>query len=180
MPNGNVDELSAPGSDGRGLVTPTFSHRRWMEGSFEGSFGDIIEYVDRNFRTQPTRAGRAIAGLSMGGYHSLYISANNPDAFSGVGLFSAAITPGRNVSSPIYDDIEAKLSAQFAVEPLLYWVGIGCDDFLYNDNAQFRSLLNKHGFTYIYHESNGGHEWRNWRSYLTEFLPLLFREHRHK
>ncbi len=88
-PNGNVDENAAPGADKTGLVNPTFSHQKWMEGSFESSFNDIVNYVDSHYRTVKTKRKRAIAGLSMGGYHSLYISANNPSDYAYVGLFSA-------------------------------------------------------------------------------------------
>ena len=175
MPNGNVDEQAAPGSDQRGLVTPTFNHKQWMEGSFESSFADIMHYVDKHYRTLKGKKNRAIAGLSMGGYHSLYISANQPRDFGYVGLFSAAIKPMRGVQSPIYDNLEQKLAAQFGQGVNLYWIAIGKDDFLYAFNKQYRQLLDQGGYPYTYVESGGGHEWRNWRSYLMQFVPLLFK-----
>ena len=175
MPNGNVDEQAAPGSDQRGLVTPTFNHKQWMEGSFESSFADIMDYIDKHYRTLKGKKNRAIAGLSMGGYHSLYISANQPRDFGYVGLFSAAIKPMRGVRSPIYDNLEQKLAAQFGQGVNLYWIAIGKDDFLYAFNKQYRQLLDQGGYPYTYVESSGGHEWRNWRSYLTQFVPLLFK-----
>lgn len=175
MSNGNVDENAAPGAAETGLVNPTFAHQKWMEGTFEGSFNDIVNYVDTHYRTMKLKRKRAIAGLSMGGYHSLYISANNPSDYGYVGLFSAAITPKEGVSSPIYDDMEGKLKAQFRQRVHLYWIGIGEDDFLYKDNARFTRMLDKNRLRYTYEESKGGHEWRNWRVYLTQFLPLLFK-----
>ena len=175
MPNGNVDEHAAPGSDQRGLVTPTFNHKQWMEGSFESSFADIMNYVEKHYRTLKNKKGRAIAGLSMGGFHSLYISANQPRDFGYVGLFSAAIRPMRGVESPIYDNLEEKLAEQFKQGVNLYWIGIGNDDFLYQSNKQYRALLDGKGYPYTYVESKGGHEWRNWRLYLTQFVPLLFK-----
>ena len=175
MPNGNVDEQAAPGSDQRGLVTPTFQHKQWMEGSFESSFSDIMDYVERHYRTTGKQSGRAIAGLSMGGYHSLYISANRPKDFGYVGLFSAAIRPMRGVQSPIYDNLEQKLTQQFAQGLKLYWIAIGKDDFLYEPNRELRALLDRQGHRYTYVETAGGHEWRNWRDYLTRFVPLLFK-----
>lgn len=175
MPNGNVDEHAAPGSDQRGLVTPTFNHKQWMEGSFESSFADIMNYVEKHYRTLNNKKSRAIAGLSMGGFHSLYISANQPRDFGYVGLFSAAIRPMRDVESPIYDNLEEKLAEQFKQGVNLYWIGIGKDDFLYQHNKQYRALLDGKGLPYTYVESTGGHEWRNWRLYLTRFVPLLFK-----
>ena len=175
MPNGNVDEHAAPGSDQRGLVTPTFNNKQWMEGSFESSFADIMNYVEKHYRTLKNKKSRAIAGLSMGGFHSLYISANQPRDFGYVGLFSAAIRPMRGVESPIYDNLEEKLAEQFKQGVNLYWIGIGNDDFLYQPNKQYRALLDGKGYPYTYVESKGGHEWRNWRLYLTQFVPLLFK-----
>lgn len=175
MPNGNVDENAAPGADKTGLVNPTFSHQKWMEGSFESSFNDIVNYVDSHYRTVKTKRKRAIAGLSMGGYHSLYISANNPSEYGYVGLFSAAIYPKQGVNSPVYDNLEEKLKTQFMQRPKLYWIGIGEDDFLYKDNAKFTRMLDKNRMRYTYEESTGGHEWRNWRKYLLAFMPQLFK-----
>ncbi len=175
MPNGNVDEQAASNMSALGNVQPTFAHPKWMEGTFESSFNDIMNWVDKNFRTRASKRTRAIAGLSMGGYHSLYISANQPDDFAYVGLFSPAIGRMDQGKSKIYDDIESKLVTQFRLHPRLYWMGIGTDDFLYKDNVQFRQLLDKNRLRYTYHESGAGHEWANWRDYLIIFTQLLFK-----
>ncbi|MBR5170532.1 MAG: esterase [Muribaculaceae bacterium] len=175
MPNGNVDELAASNMSAEGNVQPTFAHKNWMDGTFEQSFRDIMNYVEKNYRIRPGKRYRAIAGLSMGGYHSLYISANQPEDFAYVGLFSAAINRMDQGKSKIYDDIEAKLVTQFKQRPRLYWMGIGKDDFLYKDNAEFRKMLDNNRLRYTYHESGAGHEWANWRDYLVIFTQLLFK-----
>ncbi|MBR5102217.1 MAG: esterase family protein, partial [Muribaculaceae bacterium] len=176
MPNGNADEQAAPGSAPLGLVAPTFSHKHTMDGTYENSFSDVRNYVEKHYRVKADNRHRAIAGLSMGGFHSLYISANSPGEYGYVGLFSAAITPRNEVKSAVYDDIVGKLKKQFASNQQLYWIGIGTDDFLYGANVSFRKLLDENGMAgkYIYHESGGGHEWRNWRDYLELFVQLLF------
>ena len=175
MPNGHTDTPAAPGMGPDNNEQPTFAHKQWMEGTFEQSFNDIVTWVDNNYRTRPTKRYRAIAGLSMGGYHSLYISANQPDDFAYVGLFSAAIGRMDQGKSKIYDDLEGKLITQFKQRPKLYWMGIGKDDFLYKDNAEFRQMLDKNRLRYTYHESGAGHEWANWRDYLIIFTQLLFK-----
>ena len=175
MPNGHTDTPSAPGMGPNNNEQPSFAHKQWMEGTFEQSFNDIVKWVDTNYRTRDTKRYRAIAGLSMGGYHSLYISANQPDDFAYVGLFSPAISRMDQGKSKIYDDLEAKLLAQFKQRPKLYWMGIGKDDFLYRDNAEFREMLDKNRLRYTYHESGAGHEWANWRDYLVIFTQLLFK-----
>ena len=175
MPNGHTDTPAAPGLGPNNNEQPTFAHKQWMEGTFEQCFNDIMNWVDNNYRTRATKRYRAIAGLSMGGYHSLYISANQPEDFAYVGLFSPAIGRMDKGQSKIYDDIEAKLVTQFKQHLRLYWMGIGKKDFLYKDNAEFRQLLDKNHLRYTYHESGAGHEWANWRDYLIIFTQLLFK-----
>lgn len=80
--------------------------------------------------------------------------------------------PGKK--SPVYEDFDGKLARLFATKPSLFWIGIGKDDFLYQANSDFRKKLDDAGYDYSYVESDGGHIWRNWRIYLSRFVPLLF------
>ncbi len=175
MTNGNASQEAAPGESQNGLVPPAMNLPKTMDGSFEAAFPDVVKFVDKTYRTKANKKNRAIAGLSMGGYHSLHISKQYPDMFDYVGLFSAAIMPDKKVQSPIYEDFDQKLKVQFSKKPALYWIGIGNTDFLYKANADFRKMLDEKGYKYTYYETSGGHIWKNWRIYLTEFAPLLFK-----
>ena len=175
MPNGNASQEAAPGESSRGMVPPTMQLPKTMEGSYEQAFPEIVKFIDKNYRTIKSKSGRAIAGLSMGGFHSLHISKQYPDMFNYIGLFSAAIMPNKEVSSPIYENMEGKLKVQFDKNPALYWIAIGKTDFLYKVNEEYRKLLDEKGYKYTYYESDEGHIWKNWRIYLTEFVPMLFR-----
>ena len=79
------------------------------------------------------------------------------------------------MSSRVYQDIDGTLNAQMGNGYKLYWIGIGKDDFLYNNVAQYRKKLDAIGMPYTYRESDGGHIWKNWRIYLSEFVPQLFK-----
>lgn len=173
MPNGNASQEAAPGETSNGLVQPQFNLPKTMDGTYETSFPEIIEYVDSHYRTIRKKEARAIAGLSMGGFHSLHISKEYPGTFSYIGLFSAAIFPEKE--SSVYEDFDGKLAKLFATKPALLWIGIGKDDFLYKANTDFRRKLDAAGYEYTYVESSGGHIWRNWRVYLSQFTPLLFK-----
>lgn len=173
MPNGNMAQQAAPGSSSRGLEAINFRLPRTYNAEFESAFGEIVNYVDRHYRTLPQASHRAIAGLSMGGYHTHYISANYPQWFSYVGLFSPAINPRSDID--MYRNIDAKLDILRHSSLRLYWIAIGQDDFLYNEVVELRNRLNAINFPYVYRESSGGHVWENWRIYLTEFVPMLFR-----
>lgn len=176
MPNGNGAQEAAPGEYPNSMYKPSFMNPKTMEGSFEVAFSDIMEYVKSHYRTIDDKVHRAIAGLSMGGFHSLYISANNPGWFDYVGLFSAAINrEAKGENSFIYADLETKLASQFSESPKLYFIGIGTADFLYQDNVNYRKLLDQYGYQYEYMETDGGHIWSNWRKYLNHFLPELFK-----
>lgn len=175
MTNGNASQEAAPGESSLGMKPPTMQLPKTMDGSFEQAFPDVVKFVDKNYRTIKNKSGRAIAGLSMGGFHSLHISKQYPDMFDYVGLFSAAILPNKNVSSPVYEDMEGKLKIQFAKKPSLYWIAIGKTDFLYKANEDYRKQLDENGYKYTYYETGEGHIWKNWRIYLSEFAPLLFK-----
>ena len=176
MPNGNASQEAAPGETSAGLKAPTTQLPKTMDGSFEMAFPEIVKFIDSNYRTIPDKKARAIAGLSMGGFHSLHISKEYPDLFDYIGLFSAAILPGQNIKSPVYSDFESKLKTQFKKKPALYYIAIGNKDFLYDANRQYRAMLDREGFPYEYFETGDGHIWKNWRIYLTEFTPKLFKK----
>lgn len=176
MTNGNAALEAAPGESSLGFAAPTMQLPKTMEGSFETCFPEVVKFIDKNYRTKAGKKNRAIAGLSMGGFHSMHISKQYPDMFDYVGLFSAAIMPSGEVTSPIYQDIESKLAVQFAKKPALYWIAIGDKDFLYQANSDYRKLLDSKGYPYKYYETGEGHIWKNWRIYLTEFAPMLFKK----
>ena len=91
-----------------------------------------------------------------------------------MGLFSAAILPNQNTTSKVYQDIDGTLEKQKENGYKLYWIGIGKTDFLYDSNQEFKAKLEAMGMPFTYRESDGGHIWKNWRVYLSEFVPLLF------
>ena len=172
MPNGCTKHVSAPGYSEEGMFTPYMSGS--MDGTFEAMFSDIVEWVDTTYRTIAKPEKRAIAGLSMGGFHAMQISKHYPAMFDYVGLFSAAIFRGES-GVEIYEKLEERLLRQFEHSPKLYWIAIGSGDFLYDENVEYRELLDRLGCEYVYRESTGGHEWRNWRIYLSEFAQMLFK-----
>jgi enterochelin esterase family protein len=175
MTNGNAGQQAAPGESPRGMYKPSFMGDTRMDGDFEKAFPDVIQFVESNYRTGKDKASRAIAGLSMGGFHAMHISKQYPDMFDYVGLFSAAIMPREGVTSDVYLNTDEKLKAQFSRNPTLYYIAIGKTDFLFDANTDFRKKLDENKYPYIYKETGGGHIWRNWRIYLSDFAPRLFR-----
>ncbi len=188
MPNGNIYQDASPTYyEG----APIWSNDKIrISGAFESSFSDIISFVEKNYRTITKKHSRAIAGLSMGGYHAMHISHYFNQLFDYIGLFSPTYSPisiderkmnnmtltfpqDRNAPR-IYRNIEKDLERQFLTPPTLYWIAIGKDDFLYNENVQYRAYLDSKGYPYTYYETGGGHSWDRWRHYLTLFVEKLF------
>ena len=175
MTNGNVAQEAAPGESSLGFTKPSMQMDHTMDGKFEETFPDVIKFVESNYRVKAEKSGRAIAGLSMGGYHSLHISRYYPNTFDYVGLFSAAIGVSDKVTSKVYENIDQTLEAQMKNGYKLYWIGIGKTDFLYKNVEEYRAKLDKMGMKYTYVETEGGHTWTNWRVYLSQIAPLLFK-----
>ena len=173
--NGNISQEAAPLENSTDYTRPTMQLPQTMEGTFETSFPEVVKFIDSRYRTIAKKESRAICGLSMGGFHTLYISLNNPDMFGWSGMFSAAIGVSDPNVSPIYQDFDQKLATYFAKKPKLLWIGIGSTDFLIQSNNEFRAKLDANKYPYTYMETDGGHIWRNWRIYLSEFVPLIFK-----
>jgi enterochelin esterase family protein len=175
MTNGNVAQEAAPGESNLGYVKPSMQMDHTMDGKFEETFPDVIKFIESNYRVKAEKSSRAIAGLSMGGYHSLHISRFYPNTFDYVGLFSAAIMSNDKATSEVYKNFDSTLETQMKNGYKLYWIGIGKADFLYKANEEYRAKLDKMGMKYTYVETEGGHTWTNWRVYLSQLTPLLFK-----
>ncbi len=137
--------------------------------SFETDLLDAIApAVEQEYRVAKGPANTALAGLSMGGFQTLDIGGKHSDQFAWLGVFSAG---ARGEYAEAHADFLQHANERLA----LFWIGIGEDDFLRSSEQQLESLLTEKGIKYQAHVSKGGHVWTNWRSYLGEFLPLLFR-----
>ena len=138
---------------------PTYEEEKdnATNGEWEGHFAEFMAESESRYSISDRPCERAIAGLSMGGYHTMRVSSVLDGQFGYVGLFSAATFVNEAPS-----------------EPALLWVAIGNEDFLYEMSQEYRRWLEKNHREYTYYESAGGHDWPNWQDYLGRFLPLCF------
>ena len=180
MPNGHTQNAAAPGESDRDYLPAMGGGARQAVASMEDSFGDILKFVESNYRVKKDKANRAVAGLSMGGMHAAAISARYPKTFDYVGVFSAppiaTLMRRDNADAPrATEEFVKKLQAQQKNGFNLYWIACGDTDFLYQSVIDSMKRMDEIGFNYTYHESGEGHIWKNWRIYLTEFAPMLFK-----
>lgn len=136
---------------------------------------DLIPYVDANFRTLADRHDRAMAGLSMGGSHTLRFGLTHPELFDYIGIFSMGLGLQGNNDVGAYEAANDAALKKAAADLDLVYYAMGKDDFLYDTVAPTRGMLGKYGIRHVYNESGGGHTWVNWRRYLADFAPRLFR-----
>jgi putative tributyrin esterase len=157
---------------------------------------DLVKDVESKYRVIRSRYGRAIAGLSMGGYGALKIALKRPAVFAAAGGFSSAL----GVTDPKFDDaltaykdqlyktfgpagsetrtandilvIAGKTKPETA--PSLY-LDCGTSDGLLESNRALVAVLQKHGLAYEYHEVPGAHTWDYWNRRMEVFLPWLMK-----
>ena len=152
--------------------------------------GDLLGFVDRTWRTIPTREGRAVAGLSMGGYGALKLALKHP------GLFCAAVSHSGAVAFasrplltqsdwhrdwvPVFgpdpsggpEDIFALAEqSDSATRPALR-IDCGVDDFLLDDNRALHAHLDRLGVAHEYAEWELGHGWDYWDLHIPETLTF--------
>jgi len=176
MTNGNGRSAAAPGEEPIASNPVVTDPGQTGQGTFEQSLvNDVIPFIEANFRTLTDKNHRAIAGLSMGGGHTQTITNTNPDKFSYIGVMSMGLR--NNSRSGNYNAEEHKKQV-LAIQKngvKLYWIGCGKDDFLFESVTNLRKFYDEIGFKYEYQESTGGHTWPNWRIYLSELAPKLFK-----
>ena len=135
----------------------------------ESLIKDVIPYVEKHYRVIANKDNRAIAGLSMGGGHTLSATMNHPGVFGYIGVLSSG---ARNIGSAF----EKQLEAVKAGGVKLYYVGCGLKDAgPLEGSKNLIAVLNKHGIKNVMKETPGAHTWFTWRILLADFAPQFFK-----
>jgi enterochelin esterase-like enzyme len=138
---------------------------------------NIIPFVEKNYRTKAVANSRALAGLSMGGIHTLYTGVKHTDQFSYLGVFSSGwINPMQNnIANNQYDFLKNN-SSPVNNNLKQFWVAMGGkDDIAYKNCQLMLSKFDEMKIKYTYSEYPGGHTWPVWRNNLYNFAQLLFK-----
>ncbi|MBM3834247.1 MAG: esterase [Verrucomicrobia bacterium] len=136
---------------------------------------EIIPYAEKHYRALAGPENRAIAGLSMGGGQTLRVLTGHPDQFSYVGIWSAGLGQQNATGFEERNAEFLKDSAKVNQQVKLLSIRVGDKDFALNGSKNLSELLNKHGIKNELLVGGGGHTWINWRQYLNELAPRLFR-----
>lgn len=142
------------------------------QGDFIQDFFDVLlPHLESNYRISKQPQDRALAGFSMGGYHTMKIGLNHLDQFNHLGIFSwGGGNKGLEEHAPHVvnnpNEINKKIETLF--------IACGRDDFLFKGCRNMDALLSELDIEHIFQVSDGGHEMSNWRKYLYEYAQLLF------
>ena len=108
--------MAASAGGGRGGAPQPYA------GSYpESLVKDVIPFVEKRFRVLAAKDDRAIAGLSMGGGHTLAATNNNPGTFAYIGVFSSG-------PQTIDEAFQKQLEAVKGGGVKFYWLGAGTTD----------------------------------------------------
>lgn len=155
---------------GKRLTDPDFDRAAATNGSLfkDALMTEIVPRVEAEYRVAKTRTGRAISGLSMGGFESLDIGLNSAGkdgagSFAWVGGFSA---PTQSVDLPATNGEAAQLR--------LLWISCGTGDPFLEPNRKLIGQLKGKGYAVKAVETPGAHIWPVWDRNLVDFVQLLF------
>jgi len=156
------------GAGGRGAGGGRGGAPQPYAGSYPQSLvEDVIPFVEHRFRVLTNKDDRAIAGLSMGGGHTVAATNNNPGKFGYIGVFSAG---GRTTD----EEFQKQLAAVKTAGVKIYWLGAGTTDFAHDGTVQLSELVKNDGFATTFREIPGRHYWFIWRDFLTQYAQILF------
>jgi diacylglycerol O-acyltransferase / trehalose O-mycolyltransferase len=161
----------------------TYAGRSW-EGYHQRQ---LVRWVDTRFRTIAARRGRAIAGLSMGGFGALSYAGRKPGNYVAAASFSGAL----DLSSPRPVDLAPRLRSLALIE-LRTGDGVpgpldrrgtrrGCgacviEGIVRPMNVRMHERLRALGIRHVWDDYGAGtHDWPYWRRDLRETLPDLMR-----
>lgn len=167
MPNGVYFNQAAPGA-AINMFQPTMTNSRSQSTEeFELAFPDIMKFIESHYHVAKGQYNTAVAGLSMGGRQSSALIRRYPTKIGYVGQFSGVVVPE--------GDDDPALKAVFAAKPKLFYIAVGSADGVKVNSLKLKDYCESKGYPVEYYESDGGHIWRNWRVYLTQFAQKLFK-----
>ena len=174
MPNGNGNQQAAgtlnlpvkqQQFDRNAMQNMSEAERsRMMNGYVMSLCEEIVPFIEKNYRVSAKPEARAIAGLSMGGGHTITASNLYPQMFDYICPLSAA-------GSATPEQVATLKKAGVK----LYFLACGNTDFLFQGSQNLDKTLTEQGLDHIFYVSDGGHVWANWRLYLNTFAPMLFK-----
>ncbi len=170
MPNGNPTQQAARTSLLEEIPMDR-SDPRYANAYVNSIVKDIVPFIESNYRVIAKPNSRALAGLSMGAGHTISCTNLYPGFFS----YICPLSNGIRVTDENKADYDTQFKALKKAGYKLYWIGCGEEDFLIESARTLDATLTSLGLKHTFYVNTGGHTWTNWRIYLNNFAPLLFK-----
>lgn len=149
---------------------------------------DIPSAVDARYRTIPSRSGRAIIGLSAGGYGAMHLALAHLSEFSAVESWSGYFhptdptgafpldlgSPAKNAAANVHEQF-TKIEARLDKLPLYVAFYIGRQDptgSFVSENEQLNQELSAAGVAHVFRLYPGGHRQSLWSAHAPLWLSL--------
>jgi len=158
----------------RGIASPNPPPKDQDDACTQEYLKDIVPYVDSHYRTKAVREGRALAGLSMGGFVVMNTGLSHLDTFSELYVYSSGYIGGQQQAfeerfQELFQD--PNTNGRFRVP---FYMAQGETDIALLNGQKVMAVLNKYGVRNFWVLSSGGHEWANWRRYLHQTAQIVF------
>lgn len=156
-------------------------------GQWEDHILHLVDWIDGRFHTRAERTGRAIGGLSMGGYGAVKLGLKHPDRFASIASHSGVLDPASSFAERhwdmmplIYGDAVADSenpfrlaeSALTSATPPRLAIDCGTEDFLIQHNRDLHAHLDQIGYQHRYEEYPGAHTWDYWDQHVVAALAF--------
>ncbi len=161
-----------PGADMRAGEASKYSWTNTGPGSYDDFVvNELLPYIDQNYSTWADREGRAIGGISRGGYWSIEIAFAHPDLFSAVGGHSPSVFTKLVGVPPNFSMLSMARSID-ALRDLRIWLDSGDADWAKVDMRKLMGDLDAAGVPYYAEIGKGGHEDSYWTSRVPDYLAF--------
>lgn len=128
---------------------------------------------DPRLRVRTDQTGRAIAGLSMGGWQALGVLLRSPAMFSALGNFSGTVQLGFSGATTVRLFDRPLRPEQLPSLAVFYHTCGRQDVRFYQPNTAFVGELDAAGIRNVHDFPDGGHNWQFWQGALGRFADHL-------
>jgi enterochelin esterase-like enzyme len=136
-------------------------------GSFEDVvLSELIPHIENKYCASPNKDGRAVGGLSRGGYWALEMAFRNPELFNSAGAHSAALIDSG--TDPTINPLSSGPNND--LNDLRIYLDIGANDYLIEEVQRLHELLLDAGVTHTWNLNDGQHADTYWADHLAGYL----------
>ncbi len=176
MPDGGYDSWYFDSE-----VTPEYRYETFVS-------SELVDYVDRNYKTIPDRKGRAITGLSMGGHGALYVGIRHQDTFGSMGSLSGGVdirpfSDRWNIASRLgtkeefperwEENTVINMTCLLRPGDMNIVFDCGTEDFFFEVNCALHEKLLDQGIPHEFYTRPGHHNWKYWLNAI-KYQVLFF------